>query len=269
MIKLIAIDLDGTLLKSDKTISQGNLEALRYANQKGIKVVICTGRPYFAMKQFIEEIGFTGPNDYIITFNGGQVRKAADGEILVNNPLTQADVQQWYAETERLALPLNPIDENWVYEPMAYPEGRPSIYLDLGNNLPTQKVEFNDFDAEHVFNKCVICIEQTYLDQQLEQLSPLFKANYSVVKSRPYLLEIMAKNVTKGRALAQLGERLGILPEEMMTMGDQENDLSMIELAGVGVAMGNAIPMILEAADYVSAHNEADGVAQAIYHFIQ
>ncbi|MCW6667602.1 Cof-type HAD-IIB family hydrolase [Aerococcaceae bacterium NML190938] len=269
MIKLIAIDLDGTLLKSDKTISQGNLKALKYAHDKGVKVVICTGRPYFAMKSFIEEIGFTSPDDYIITYNGGQVQKAADGEVLVSNTMTEQQMRAWYTETERLQLPLNIIDKDYVYEPLAYPTGRESIYLELGNNLPTRKVDYHSFDKAHRFNKYVICIEEQYLDRQIAELQPQFRSEFSVVKSRPYLLEIMANNVTKGNALLQLGERLGIQPNEMMTMGDQENDLSMIELAGIGVAMGNAIPMIQTAADYISAHNEQDGVAQAIYQFIK
>ena len=269
MIKLIAIDLDGTLLKEDKTISQRNLEALHYAHAKGVKVVICTGRPYFAMKQFIESIGFTSPDDYIITYNGGMVQKAADGEVLGSTTLSYNDILKWYERLEELELPFNLIDEHYVYEPMEYPNGKSSIYLTLSSNLPTQKVDYRTaFSSEHSFNKCVVCIKESYLNQQLAELEESFRTDYSVVKSRPYLLEVMANNVTKGRALLQLGELLGISPCEMMTMGDQENDLSMIELAGISVAMGNAIPLVQEKATYISASNEEDGVAQAIYKFI-
>ena len=87
MIKLIAIDLDGTLLNAQKEVSQANRQALAYAKAKGVKVVLCTGRPYFAMKHFLADLGLVDPEDYIVTFNGGMVQKAQDGQVLVSNTL--------------------------------------------------------------------------------------------------------------------------------------------------------------------------------------
>ena len=87
MIKLIAIDLDGTLLNAQKEVSQANRQALAYAKSKGVKVVLCTGRPYFAMKHFLADLGLVDPEDYIVTFNGGMVQKAQDGQVLVSNTL--------------------------------------------------------------------------------------------------------------------------------------------------------------------------------------
>lgn len=110
MIKLIAIDLDGTLLNSEGNISDKNKQALHDAHHKGVKIVLCTGRPYLLMKDFVEEIGLNSEEDYIITFNGGQVQKASNGEVIKKHTLSQSDMQKWYNVTKDLAIPFNIID---------------------------------------------------------------------------------------------------------------------------------------------------------------
>lgn len=268
MIKLIAIDLDGTLLNAQKEVSQANRQALAYAKSKGVKVVLCTGRPYFAMKHFLADLGLVDPEDYIVTFNGGMVQKAQDGQLLVSNTLGTSDVLAWYQVTQDLDLPINVIDADRLYEPTAYPAGYPSLYLENVTNVPSVVQDYRTFDPDHAFNKFVIVTTQEHLDAQIPKLDPDFKDQYAVFKSRSFFLEVMKKGVSKGDTLAKLGELLDISPQEMMTMGDQENDLSMIELAGLGVAMGNATEQVKEAAQYVSLTNEEDGVAHAIHKFI-
>lgn len=269
MIKLIAIDLDDTLLTDNKVITERNKEALRFAHEKGIKVVLCTGRPYLAMKDLVTEIGLTSVDDYIITYNGAQVRRAASGDVVVENILTKADVLAWYEALMAINLPLDAIDARYILEPQNYPDGFPSFYSERVSNLETQIVDFNQLSDDHKINKMVICIDQEHLDRQLALLDPTFKENYSTFKSRAFLYEIVAKGVNKGNTLKRLGEELKIAPEEMLTIGDQENDLTMIQLAGIGVAMGNAVDSIKEAATYITTDNNSSGVAQAIYHYIK
>lgn len=269
MIKLIAIDLDDTLLTDDKVITDRNKEALHYAHKKGIKVVLCTGRPYLAMKDLVTEIGLTSVDDYIITYNGAQVRRAASGEVVVENILTKADVVAWYEVLMAINLPLDAIDARYILEPVNYPEGYPSFYSERVSNLETQTVDFASLADDHKINKMVICIDPEHLDRQLALIDPNFMSKYSTFKSRTFLFEIVAKGVNKGNTLKRLGEELTISPEEMLTIGDQENDLAMIELAGIGVAMGNAVDSVKNAADYITADNNSSGVAQAIYHFLK
>lgn len=269
MIKLVAIDLDDTLLNDNKEISAANRAALRFAHQQQIKVVICTGRPYLAMKDIVQELGFVHEDDFIITFNGAQVQRAATGEVVSQNVLSRADMLAWYELLESLSLPLNVIDQRYLYLPPTYPEGHASFYAERISNLETQVLDFYDFSPDQTFNKMVVCTEPEHLDQQLAKIDPEFRKQYSSFKSRAFLLEIVAKGVTKGDSLRRLGEYLNIKADEMLTIGDQENDLSMIELAGVGVAMGNAVPAVKQMADYITADNNSDGVAEAIYHFIK
>ena len=174
----------------------------------------------------------------------------------------------WYQVTQDLDLPINVIDADRLYEPTAYPAGYPSLYLENVTNVPSVVQDYRTFDSDHAFNKFVIVTTQEHLDAQIPKLDPAFKDQYAVFKSRSFFLEVMKKGVSKGDTLAKLGELLDISPQEMMTMGDQENDLSMIELAGLGVAMGNATDQVKEAAQYVSLTNEEDGVAHAIHKFI-
>lgn len=269
MIKLIAIDLDDTLLTDDKKITESNKEALLYAREKGIKVVLCTGRPYLAMKDLVAEIGLTSEDDYIITYNGAQVRRAASGEVVVENILTKADAVAWYDRLMAIDLPLDVIDARYVIEPKVYPTNYPSFYSEKVSNLETQTIDFTDLADDHPINKMVICIDPEHLDRQLPLLDPCFTSKYSTFKSRTFLCEIVAKGVNKGNTLKRLGEELNIAPAEMMTIGDQENDLTMIQLAGIGVAMGNAVTAVKEAADYITADNNSSGVAQAIHHFLK
>lgn len=266
MIKLIAIDLDGTLLRTDKSLSDENIEAIRYAQEKDIKVVLCTGRPYLATKAFADSIGFDKDDEYLVVFNGSQVIKANTGEVVVNDVIETSDLKLWYAETERLALPFNPIDTEWVYDPISYPEGHESTYT---TPAPRKTVDYNDFEEGHTFNKFVICTETDYLQEKLPKFNPELLEKYQTVLSHPFQMEVGKLNVNKGNALKQLGRQLNILPEEMMTIGDQNNDQTMIDMAGYSVAMGNAVPAIKESAKYITDTNDNDGVAKAIYHFVK
>ncbi|MBG9978802.1 Cof-type HAD-IIB family hydrolase [Ruoffia tabacinasalis] len=266
MIKLIAIDLDGTLLRTDKSLSEENINAIHYAQSKDIKVVLCTGRPYLAMKDFAENIGFDGNDEYLVVFNGSQVIKANTEEVVVNDVVETNDLERWYEETERLNLPLNPIDSEWVYDPIAYPDGKESTYT---TPAPRKTVNYHDFEADHTFNKFVICTVEDYLNEQLPKINKELLEEYQTVLSHPYQLEIGKINVNKGNALKKLGKQLNIKPEEMMTIGDQNNDQTMIDMAGYGVAMGNAVQEIKDSASYITDTNDNDGVAKAIYHFIK
>lgn len=268
MIKLIAIDLDGTLINDEKKLSPENLKALHYAHDKGIKIVLCTGRPYLATDYLITEIGLKSDDDYMIIFNGAQVRRTSDAKVIVENTLTHEDMKKWYQETQALNLPLNVVDQEWVYEPEAYPIGYESTYTSL-TQAPSRVQAFDLFKNEHQFFKFVINVNEEHLRKQIPKINSALLENYSVSLSHPFQLEVMKKGVNKGNTLRQLGEKIGIELEEMMTFGDQLNDESMIEMAGLGIAVDNAVPEIKALADFVTASNNDDGVAKAIYHFIK
>ena len=235
-ISLIALDLDGTLLNSEKKISPRNRAALAAAQALGVKVVLTTGRPLKAMDFLLEELGTAGlKEEYTITFNGGLVQRN-NGEILSKVVLAPEDVATIHDETARLGLPLDAISEG------------------------TSTISYN---------KCVTAVDQDFLDAAIKQIRPDLFQDYEIFKSREMLLEWCPKNVHKATGLEALAAILGLTSDQVMACGDEANDLSMIQWAGLGVAMGNAIPEVKEVAALVApVTNDQDAVAWAIENYV-
>ena len=269
MIDLIAVDIDGTLLNANKVLTQETIEALHDANNRGLKIVLCTGRPYLAAKPVLDLLGLKGIDDYLVTFNGGQIHRASDGRVIHKETLSYEDFNLWFKEFQRLKLPFNAIDDQWVYEPETDNSPYPSIYVSQVTSAPAKKIDYHSFNPSNSFLKFVVATDERYLDKQLQKMDENLLKGYELVKSHPFQIEICQCGVSKGQALAFLGDRLNIPMEHMMAIGDQENDRSMIQAVGLGVAMGNASPSLKEVADYVTKDNNDHGVAHAIYNFIK
>ena len=251
-IKLIALDLDGTLLTSEKKISARNLAALKAAQEQGIKIVLTTGRPLKAMELFLNELGVANQEDeYTVTFNGGLVQRNT-GEILDKTVFAYDDVARIFEETEKLGLPLDAICEGTVYQT-------------CNPALTFESVSFADLSSQQTYNKCVTAYAPDPLDRGIAQLSSDLFDKYEIFKSRDMLLEWSPKNVHKANGLEKLIAHLGIEQSQVMTCGDEANDLSMIKWAGLGVAMQNAVAAVKEVANVVTPMtNDEDAVAWAI-----
>ena len=241
MIKLIALDLDGTLLNPDKKISDANKQAIHRAREAGVKIVLCTGRPLMGIKAYVDELDLLQAEDYSITYNGGLVQKNKTSEIISQKVLNYGQIVELYNLSKELNIPMNMLDLESVYEP-EYPQGRESLYKSLqSSSLPFVEKKIEDFQAQHAFNKVVFCIAPAVLDEAIAKIPADFYSKYSMMKSRPLLV---------------------------MACGDEENDLAMLDFAGVSVAMGNAPDKIKERASFVTKTNGEDGVAHAIETFV-
>jgi Cof subfamily protein (haloacid dehalogenase superfamily) len=267
VIKLIAIDLDGTLLNEKKQISERTQTALKAAKQKGVKVVLCTGRPLLGIKSYLKLLGLTDKGDFAITYNGGLVQKSDSGEVISEKILTRDQLLSIYDLSKELDVPMNFIDLRQVYCP-PYPESKPSLYGQIMKALPFTDIEMDRIPESFKANKAIFCVSQKILDSAISQIPSSYYDRFTIMKSRPFLLEILNKEVDKGKGLRALGGFLGIAPEEMMTLGDEENDLAMIDYAGLGVAMGNAIEPLKQKAQFVTRTNREDGVAYAVEKFV-
>lgn len=267
MIKLIALDLDGTLLTNDKKVSLENKKALQQAIEKGVYVVLCTGRPIMGIQFVIDALELPPHNDYVITFNGALVQRATTREVLSMQPHTLADIKEIYETLLANDLPMNAIDLEKVYEP-TYPKNSPSYYPVIIKNLTFEQKEWATFDDNHLFNKALCCRPKEELDEKLKHVPKTFFDKFNTFKSRPELLEIMPKGVDKAFGIAQLCRILGITLDECMALGDEENDIAMLQAVGYGIAMGNATQHVKDVAKYVTGTNEAHGVAQAVQKFI-
>ncbi|MGG5342757.1 Cof-type HAD-IIB family hydrolase [Enterococcus sp. AZ192] len=267
MIKLVAIDLDGTLLDSKKEISSRNKAVLAQAKAAGVKVVLCTGRPLAAIEGYLETLDLRDNGDYSITFNGGLVQKNDTGEIIEKNPMPLEDIHVLHGLAETLNVPLDILSDGIVLQ-LPVSKEYTSLYSQLNNLLTFEPVELVDLTAERIYNKAVVAIDEDYLDEQIKKIPSEFYDKYEVIKTRSNLLEFMPKGITKAYGISLLAKDLAIEQEEIMTIGDEENDLPMIEYAGLGVAMENAVPRVKELADVITDTNDNDGVAKAVEKFV-
>lgn len=264
MIKMIALDIDGTLLNSDKKITPQNKQAIQKAKEQGIKIVLCTGRPLMGIHHLLEELDLLNEGDFSITYNGGLIQKNNTGEVLSQKTLSTEQVQELHDLSLSLNVPMNMIDLEYVYEP-TYPVGKESLYPTLmTTSLPFIRREVKEFDTNHMFNKVVFCTNPEELDEAILNIPPFVRQRYSMMKSRPLLFEIMHPEVNKGKGIDTLCRLLGITKSEVMACGDEENDLAMLQYAGVAVVMENGTDEVKKHASFVTKSNDEHGVAHAI-----
>ncbi|RRD32525.1 HAD family phosphatase [Streptococcus minor] len=264
-IKLIALDLDGTLLNAKKEISVANREALISARQQGVKVVITTGRPLAAVENFLKELDLMHPDDYSITFNGGLVQ-TNDGGILDETGFGIEAVETIYQTTQKLGLPLDVIHGGDVYILPAPVETLYPTCNSLLNFVPTR---LEDLPRDLEFNKAITAYEAEVLDGLIPEIPVELNDQFEIFKSREILLEWSPKGVHKAEGLAKLIGHLGIEQAQVMACGDEENDLSMIAWAGLGICMANGANAVKKVADVVTPMtNEEDAVAWAIRKYI-
>lgn len=266
-IKLVALDLDGTLLTKDKEVSAENRAAIQRAKEAGVKVVLCTGRPLKAILHILKDCNLLEEGDLGITYNGGLIQWTATGESLSQITMDKEAVLDVYALSQELAVPCNFIDLNTVYEP-AYPTGKESLYPMIMNILPFEPINVASLPEKTAINKMIFCWHQEELDQAISQIPAHYHDRYTIMKSRPNLLEILPKTVDKGKGLALLADKLNLDVSEIMAIGDQENDLAMIQYAGIGVAMDNATDEVKAQADIITKSNDEHGVAYAIDQYV-
>lgn len=271
-IKLICIDMDGTLLKDDHNIAERDKEAIKSAISKGVHVAITTGRVYNCAKLYSKSIGLKTP---IIASNGAFIGDTDDTPIYCN-PLSIDDIKEFLIITKKYGL-LSYLTANWGLISMEeLPEN--NIYKLLNKTLPekdriTLKVvnsieEAYDYHPDEILKGvCISNGNKEDLIKAKEELKSI-ASNLEIVSSWNNNFEVMKKGSSKGEAVEQLTKYLKLNRDEVMCIGDSENDLTMLKFAGTGVAMGNAIDSVKEAADFVTSPNTDCGVAKAIEKFV-
>ncbi len=270
MIKLLAVDMDGTLLNEEKHIDTPQKEAVQKAIEAGIKVVLCTGRPLFGVLPVYGELELEKYNldEYVILNNGCSLRKTTNWELLDNKEITREDVI--YLDKLRkgynLDLTVSNDDDYFVVGDKANKytiEDGKLVYVDI---KPISLEEATS--GKHTFFKSMYLGEEEEIQRFKNDNENLLKDKYDAVLSQIHIFEMLPFGTNKAAALKELAEKLGIEREEIMTIGDGNNDVEMLEFAGIGVAMGNGTESAKKAANYVTDTNENHGVAKAIEKYI-
>ncbi|MGX7198607.1 sugar-phosphatase [Enterococcus nangangensis] len=267
-IQLVTIDIDGTLLNDRREVLPRVKTAIQKAQQLGVKIVLCTGRPITGVQNLLKELAISGPEQYVVTYNGSLVQ-TAEGQTLVSHALTYDDYLEIEMTSRKIPVPLhvhlgNParlistkrdINPYTVHE--SFLVSVPLAYRAPEEITPADKII-----------KMMYIDEAPQLEAALKHLPPHFYEKYTCVRSAPFFFEILNKKASKGQALMDLANQLNIPLSATMAIGDNENDLSMIETAGLGVAMGNGIDLVKEQADFITTSNEEAGVAYALEKFV-
>ena len=266
MIKLIAIDMDGTLLNEKKHIEKAQKEAIHEAIEAGIKIVLCTGRPLYGILPFYKELGLheLDQEGYVILNNGCSVHKTKDWELIECGEITPDDMEHLYKFSEKYDINFTLVDE--------------MHYFNIGRK-PTKELimdaqfvfsDITDITLEEAKSEKYKIVKVMFLGDPEEmkkfqtEYEDTIKERYEGVLSQSYVYEVLPKGYNKGTGLKNLAEKLGIKQEEVMAIGDGNNDVEMLEYANYGVAMGNASELARNAAKYTTDTNENDGVAKAI-----
>ena len=264
--KLIVLDLDGTLTNNKKEITPHTLETLIKAQEKGLKIVLASGRPTYGIVPLAKKLKLDEYEGYILSYNGGEIIDWKTGELMYKNLLDHDVLPYLYKCAKDNDFAIVTYDgENVLTES---PDDEYVLKEARLNVMNIKKVD-NFLEAiTHPIAKCLIVGDATRLAVLEKEMHEELKDRMGVFRSEPYFLELVPKGIDKARSLAVLLEELNMTKDEMIAIGDGFNDLSMIQFAGLGVAMANAQQIVRESADYITLSNEEDGVAHVVEKFV-
>lgn len=264
-MKLIAVDVDGTLLNSNNEISEKTKDALIRAGEAGHKVVIVSGRPTAAVIHIAKELEFEKYGGLLSNYNGGSITNFKTGEVISNHTLDLNLAKKILAETKDLPLEIIIPKEDYIIS------DRQNKFLDYERDLlkvDTEAVEDLRENIDFSPNKIIFASDPEILEEHLPFLSDTYGATTAQVRSQRIYYEIMPQGLSKGESLLEIANYYGINQKDIIAFGDELNDETMIEVAGTGVAMGNAVEKIKEIADYITLSNDEDGIADYLEKFI-
>lgn len=260
-VKLIAIDLDGTLLNDNKEVGERTFKALKAAKDKGIYIVLASGRPIQGIIPLIHKLELDTYENYAISFNGASVYKVSDYTSIINYSMPLLDMLEINEFTSKHNMHSHVFVNGKAYieENGEYSDLEASI-----NHIDLNLVKYSDFDKDVIVNKFLLSDDPQKLKEFHKLIPSSMYEKYNIVFSAPFFLEFLSKDASKGNAVKALCEYLNIRSECVMAIGDEENDLSMLEYAGHKIAMGNANQKLKDIATYITDSNNDDGVGKAI-----
>ncbi len=262
MIKLIALDLDGTLTNSKKQMTPRTKAALQQAMSQGVRVVLASGRPTVGVWPLARELELDKLGGYILSYNGGCILDCATGKVLAQEVFPRELVAPVCEEARKAgAVALSYSSEGVITET---PQDE-YVQIECRTcGVPAIGVEDLSGAIQFDVNKILLTKDPDQMPHVEERMQQKFAGKLSIYKSTPFFLEIMPLGVEKAQSLAALLTILGLTAENLMACGDGWNDISMIKLAGLGVAMGNAVPQVKCVADWTTEDNDHDGVGLAV-----
>ncbi len=264
--RLLVLDIDGTLVNSNKKLTRQTRQGIEKAQQAGVTVALASGRPAYGIFPLAKELNLQKNGGYIISFNGGQIFDCRTQSMLHQKTLPLQMPALLYQMARENNVAILTYQDHYLIT-----ENEDNVFVKEEaaiNKMPIRKIDsFCDY-VKFPVAKCLMMDHPAHLEEVEQLVKQKFGDSLNVFRSAPFFLEVMPQGIEKAAALNILGEKTGIRQEEMIACGDGHNDISMISYAGLGVAMENAQPAVKRAADIITKSNDEDGVAHVIEKFI-
>jgi hypothetical protein len=257
-IKAVVIDIDGTLLNSDEEIPEENIKIIRELQRLGKKIIFASGRGLKSAKSVIER--FLDSDYTVIAYNGGMIEKG--GKIIYHRTLESEKAVEFYKKMKEYE---NTFVQAYINDDLYVPslESRAYSYSKHAGIPFIHAPEMIELITKNRPTKLLVIDKVEKLDFYIEELQPQFP-ELSLVKSFGEYMEVLPKDVNKGDALKELVKEEKMSMKNVISFGDNDNDLSMLKMSGIGVAMGNANDELKRVADYVAPTHDSAGIAKTL-----
>lgn len=261
--KIMALDLDDTLLDDDKKISPMTLNALLDIQKAGMKIVLASGRPTYGLEKYAKELRLLTYGGYLVSYSGGKVTSCLDNTILVRNTIDLNLIPRIYDIVKSFDLPLLSYKRNSI---ITEDDTNEAVLQEsmINNGMKIEGVRDFVSAVDRPPFKCVVMGSPVEIAQVRHALECEFPNQLSFHNPAPFLLDIVPFNVDKANALDFLLKDLDLDKSQLVAVGDSYNDVGMIQMAGLGVAMANATEAVKQCASYVTKSNNEDGIVHLI-----
>ena len=261
-IRLIALDLDGTLTNDEKKITPETKEALMEAQRMGVRLCLASGRPPFGMMPLVEELEMARYGGILMAYNGGYVMDCQSGKVITEVILDDSLLFRLHEYQELSGMTLMTYHNDKIYT--EHPNVSYVQISSRNNRMKVVGVENFTRDVPKPVNKCLMVGEPADVPYWEKEMQDAFCGEMHILRSTPYFIELLPLGIDKGPALSAICNAMGMSVGNAMAFGDSYNDISMIKAAGIGVAMENAEDAVKASADIVTLSNNADGVAKVV-----
>ena len=265
-VRLIALDLDGTLTTDKKEITAYTKHVLAQAAEKGVRIALASGRPTLGILPVARELGLDRTGGYIIAYNGGHILDLGKGTDVFRASFPQEYIRQAAEYAARNGVAIISYDEESILT-----EGPVDEYvMHEVTNTGAQVRLVPDLPAHLTFPivKMLICGNPDVLAAVEGPMAEYFRGRLDIYRAEPWFLEVMPRGINKAQGLKMLADYLGLTRDEVMACGDAHNDIPMLRQAPYSIAMANAVEGTKREAAFITKSNNEDGVAYAIRKFV-
>lgn len=268
MIKLITIDIDGTLLTSLRCLPKKNKEMIIKAKKLGCHIALVSGRPYPAILPYVKELGLEDKGHFSISQNGSYIFDNYTKKVITGTYQNPKDLILLDESVKDFKVQVSAMDDDGFYTR----HRNPNLVTKFDSHITKLKLkrkDYEDFDEGKTFGRFLIMGWPWNIDKLMNNMPKVVSDNFYHVKTAPFLIEVMNPKTNKGHAIKQMSEKLGFKFSEIMAIGNELNDIPMLEMAGFSVAVENANDLLKPHADYISLSNNKAGVGLAIEKLIE